>query len=449
MLDVEAGLARAEARAGLVSREAADLIAGACRAEAFDIDALGRDGAAGGNPVIPLVAALRASLPAGVAADVHRGATSQDILDTATMLVADRALRPLLDDLRAAADAAAGLAREGRATPMAGRTLLQQALPITFGLEVAGWLSGLDAATVRLEDVRRGRLAVQLGGAAGTLASLGPDGPQVVAWLAEELDLAEPALPWHTERTRITELAGSLGTAAGAVAKPARDVVLLAQTEVAEVREGTAGRGGSSTLPQKYNPVAAVAALACAQQAPGLVSTLLASAAGEHQRAAGSWHAEWRPLAELIRATGSAAAWLRDCLENLEVDPERMRANLDLTGGLLLSERVVGALAPTLGQGRARQAVERAATAAAGGRAFADALRDEPDVAGALSRDELLTLLDPAGYLGSADVFVARALDAHDRLAFDAHGGLALDVRDGAGSTSGDAARDRPRDTGS
>jgi 3-carboxy-cis,cis-muconate cycloisomerase len=216
-------------------------------------------------------------------------------------------------------------------------------------------------------------------------------------------------LPWHTIRTRPAELAGALGSACGVVGKIARDVTLLAQTEVAEAAEGAAG--GSSTMPHKRNPVAAVGAAACAAQAPGLVATLLGAMAHEHERAAGSWHAEWRPLTELLRSSGSAASWLRTCLEELEVDAARMRANLDLTGGLLLAERVSTELAPELGRLAAHEAVQRAA--AAGG-AFADALAEQPEIRGRIPEERLAELLDPAGYLGSTDVFIDRALRAHD-----------------------------------
>ena len=324
MLDVEAALARAQG-----SPHAAE-IAGGAQSELFDVGRLGAEGALSANPVVPLVDALRERVGAEPAHDVHRGATSQDILDSAAMLVAQRALGPLLEDLRGAADAAAGLAERHRNTAIAGRTLLQQAVPTTFGLKAAGWMTALDEAVARLDSVRRERLAVQLGGAAGTLAALGDTGPDVLAALARELGLAEPVLPWHSDRTRIAELAGALGEACGAAGKPAGDVVLLAQDEVGEVREGgDPGRGGSSAMPHKRNPVAAVSALACARQAPGLVATLLASMVGEHERAAGAWQAEWRPLTELLRLTGSAAAWTRDCLEHLEVDAGRMAANLE------------------------------------------------------------------------------------------------------------------------
>jgi 3-carboxy-cis,cis-muconate cycloisomerase len=402
MLDVEAALARAEARAGMISSEDAEAIGRACRAENFDIAAIGSAAADGGNPVIPLVKVLTAAVQGGAARRVHRGATSQDVSDTAAMLVSRRALVPLLEDVDAASEAAAALAAAHRMTAMAGRTLLQHALPITFGEKAAGWMSGLDASAARLDEVRRTRLAVQLGGAAGTLASLGGDGPAVLAQFAIELDLREPTMPWHTERTRVSDLAGALGSVAGAMGKIAGDVALLAQTEVGEVHEGVAGRGGSSTLPHKRNPIAAVLARAAADQAPGLVGTLLASMRQEHERAAGAWHAEWRPLTELLRSVGSAAAWLRDCLEHLDVDADRMRANLDLTGGLLLAERATTALAAVAEVGPDRS--------------FAQALGEQPGVTERLSPEEIASLLDPADYLGSAGVFVDRALEAHRRV---------------------------------
>ena len=322
----------------------------------------------------------------------------------------------LLEDLIAAASSAAGMAAGHRDTLMAGRTLLQHALPTTFGCKAAGWTLALDEATERLDVVRRTRLAAQLGGAVGTLSSLGDDGVAVLHAFAEELGLAEPAIAWHTDRTRVGELAGALGVAAGAIGKVARDVTLMAQTEVGEVHEGVPGRGGSSTMPHKRNPVAAVAAIAGAEQAPALVASLLAAMIQEHERAAGSWHAEWKPLTELLQIVGSAAAWIRDCLEHLEIDAEKMRSNVDLTGGLLLAERVVAALEPALG----RQAADDLVTAAAdeawdGKRSFADALLDRPEVVGHLGEAEVARLLDPAGYLGSAGAFVDRVLDCHRR----------------------------------
>ena len=343
MLDAEAALALAsELPAGQ-----ADAIAAACSAERYDVAALGQQAAGSGNPVVPLVEALRREVGGDAAEAVHRGATSQDILDTAAMLVAKRALVPLLADVDRAADAAARLAGEHRATPIAGRTLLQQAVPTTFGLKAAGWTTALDAASARLRAVAP---AAQLGGPAGTLEGLGPD---VLARFAAALGLAEPVLPWHTDRTPIADLAAALGIVCGVIAKAAGDVVLLAQTEVGEVSERSPG--SSSSMPHKRNPVAAVSALGCARQAPGLVAALIASMQQEHERAAGAWHAEWRPYSALLVATGSAAAWLRECLEGLQVDPERMRANLrapgDVAAAVASASRLVDrALASRPGQ---------------------------------------------------------------------------------------------------
>jgi len=330
LLDVEAALARACAREELIPAHAAETIAAAARAERFDAAALGREAARSGTPVLALVEALRAAVPADVAPHVHHGATSQDVLDSAAMLLARRALEPLLADAAACAEACAQLARAHRAAPIAGRTLLQPAQPTTFGLKAAGWLVGLDEARAELVRVRERELAVQLGGAVGTLAAFAGRGPAVAAALAAELGLAEPTLPWHAIRRRPVALAAALGALAGVLGKLAGDVALLAQGEVGELREGgEPGRGASSAMPHKRNPVGAVAVRACTMRVPGLVGTLLAAMAQEHERAAGAWQAEWETLGELLRLVGAATAWARELLERLEVDPQRMRANLD------------------------------------------------------------------------------------------------------------------------
>ena len=414
LLDVEAALARAQARVGIITAADAEAIERACRTATFDIDAIGTEAAATGTPVVPLVARLRAEVGEPASAQVHRGATSQDVIDTAAMLVSRAAITAVVEDIDGASDSAARLAAAHRDTIISGRTLLQHALPTTFGLKAAGWMTGLDEAAARLREVASRRLAVQLGGAAGTLAAFGSRGDEAVAAFAEELGLARPVVPWHTERTRIGELATALGVAAGAVAKPARDVVLLAQTEVGEVREGVPGRGGSSAMPHKRNPVAAVSALAAAQQAPGLVATLLAAMVQEHERAAGAWHAEWAPLRSLLAAVGSGAAWLADCLEHLEVDEERMAANLARSGGLILTERIVAELGARIGRSEAEKVVTSAVQdAEAGGRPFDAVFRERvgrfPQLAG-LDIDDLL---DPRRYLGSAASLVDRALSAH------------------------------------
>jgi len=411
LLDVEAALAHALADTGGLARDRAESIAAACTADRYDPAGLGRAAAGGGNPVIPLVKELTGHVRAvdpDAARHVHRGATSQDVLDTAAMLVARRAGGVLLADLRELADELRHLAGTHRATPMPGRTLLQQALPTTFGAVAAGWANGLSEAADQLAHVLTRRLAVQLGGAVGTLASLGRDGPAVTAALAARLDLAEPVLPWHTERGRIAELAAALGRICGAAGTAAQDVVLLAQTEVGElVEDGGPGVGGSSTLPHKRNPVAAVSALACARQAPGLVANLFAAQIQEHQRAAGSWHAEWLPLTDLLRRTGGAVSWLRTSASRLRVVPERMRANLDATRGLALSERVTTDLAPELGRMDAHRLVADACREAVSrDRDLADVLTER--LGGVRTRERIHALLDPTGYLGAATEFADR-----------------------------------------
>jgi 3-carboxy-cis,cis-muconate cycloisomerase len=412
MLDFEAALARAGAREGLLPAEAAETIAAACRAELFDVGQLGRDAAASGNPVVPLLRALRTELSEDAAAHLHRGATSQDVLDTAAMLVARRALVPLLDDAGAAAAACARLAESHRDSVVIGRTLLQQALPLTFALKASQWLVGIDEAREQLAAVANGVLAVQLGGAVGTLAALDGEGLAVAAELARELELGEPTLPWHAVRVRPAMLAGALSVLAGALGKVARDVTLLAQGEVGEARQRKGD--GSSTMPHKRNPVAAVSTLACAQRVPGLVATIHAAMVQEHERAAGAWQAEWETFSELLRLVGAEAAWAREMLETLEVDPGRMRSNLDAAGDLVMAEGVATALAAHLGRGRAHELVEAAARRAGEeGRPLRDVLAELPDAAEHLGPEGLDAALDPEAYLGAASELVERALAAH------------------------------------
>jgi len=415
MLDAEAALAQSLADAGRMDRSDAAAIAAACDATLYDVAELGRASAAAGNPVVPLVRALT-ELAGTAGSSVHSGATSQDILDTALMLVSRRALDVVLEDLARCADAVAALARDHIGTVQAGRTLLQQAAPTTFGLTAAGWLSGLLAAQDALRHAR-GQFAVQLGGAVGTLAALGTDGPPVLANMARRLDLAEPVLAWHTERSRIAAFAGAVGQTAGTVAMISRSIMLLAQTEVAELtEEGPPGSGGSSTLPHKRNPVAAVLAAACAQQAPGLVATLLSSMGHEHQRAAGSWHAEWQPVMELMRSTGSAVAWLLTSLQRLRVHPDRMRRNVEDAGGLLNTECITSALTASVGRLAAHDLVASCAhRALAGEGSLLDLLAADPVIIAEIDRTRLHDLLDPGQYLGSAAEFVQRALDEYGR----------------------------------
>lgn len=411
MLDFEAALAAALAERGIAPAAAAAEIATACAELEPQPALLAAGAAADGTPVPALLAALRERLSPAAADHLHRGATSQDAVDTAASLVAARALAPLLGDLDAAAGAAARLAERHRSTLQAGRSLLQQAVPVTFGLRAAGWLTGLDEAAAELSRRRRA-LAVQLGGGAGTLAALGVEGGAVAAALARRLQLAEPPLPWHANRVRPALLAAALGAASGAAGKVGADVALLAQTELSEVRERRGG--GSSTLPQKRNPVAAVAAVACARRTPGLVATMLAAMPGELDRAAGSWQAEAETLSELLRLTGSAAAAARQLLEGLEVDPSRMRDNLELGGGLVMAEALSTALAAQLGRPRAQElAAEAASRAREQGLRLAEAAAGDPEIVAALGAEGVAAALDPVAYLGSAEPFVQRALSAH------------------------------------
>ena len=422
MLDTEAALARALERAGLADPGAGEAVTAAARAGDFDPAELGRQAALTGNPVPALVRELSRSLPAGPAAAVHRGATSQDIIDTAAMLLARRAFAVISADLAASAAGAADLAAAHRDTVMIGRTLLQQAVPVTFGLVAAGWLTGLDEARAALDRVAAGRLAVQFGGAAGTLAPLGSAGPEVAALLAAELGLATPVLPWHTQRLRVTEIGAACAGATGVLGKIARDVTLLAQSEVAEVQEGGGtGRGGSSAMPHKRNPVASIAVLGCTKQVPGLLATLVAAAEQEHQRAAGAWHAEWEPLAGLLQLTGSAASWGADLLGGLEPDPARMRHNLDAARGFPLAENVAALLAPAMGRIAAHDLLAAAsARAAASGATLREALAQPPGAdriaAAGITAGQLDAALDPARYLGAAADFVSAALAAHASL---------------------------------
>jgi 3-carboxy-cis,cis-muconate cycloisomerase len=407
MLAAEAALARALERAGLVPQGAGAAVTKATAADfgPAELAELSRAAALTGNPVPGLARVLtrRVADPAARAA-VHTGATSQDIMDTAAMLLARDALGAAIADLTAAADAAARLAATHRRTLMIGRTLLRQAVPVTFGLVAAGWLSGLDSAVEWLAFVRDTRLAVQFGGAAGTLASLGADGARVRALLAEELGLADPALPWHTERLRVIDVGTVAARACAALSKIARDVTLLAQTEVGEVKD---------------NPVAAIAILGCARQAPGLLATLVACAEQEHQRAAGAWHAEWQPYGHLLELAASAAAWSRDLLAALDVDTARMAANLADAGGQPFAERVTALLRGSLGAPAAHDLVATAAAkSASSGVPFRDVLLTTPEIedtltSAGISQARVEAALDPAGYLGSSEAFITAALDAH------------------------------------
>jgi 3-carboxy-cis,cis-muconate cycloisomerase len=442
MLDAEAGLARALERAGLAPAGSGEAVTAAARADDFDPNELGRLAALTGNPVPGLARALARRVPQTAVSAVHRGATSQDILDTAAMLLAKRAIGVVLADLAEAAEAAAGLARTHRASIMIGRTLLQQAVPVTFGLVAAGWLTGVDEARTGLAAVGSRRLAVQFGGAAGTLASLGGAGQRVAGLLAEELGLAVPVLPWHTDRLRIIDLGAALARVTTALGKIARDVTLLAQSEVGELSEGgppearaadqrgadqqapaaSPRRGGSSAMPHKHNPVASVAVLGCTRQVPGLFGILVSNAEHELQRAAGAWHAEWEPLTALLRLTGSAASWAAELLSGLVVDTARMAANLAATKGLPLAEHVASLLAGVLGGAQAHDLVAEAGARAVGaGLPLSDVLLAVPALEERLSSagitpEQIDAALEPSGYLGASDAFITAALEAHESL---------------------------------
>jgi 3-carboxy-cis,cis-muconate cycloisomerase len=322
MLEAETALASAQAAEGLISPEAAEAVAKACEGD-VDLSA-GRDAA---NPVVPLARALRESAP-----EAHKGATSQDILDTAAMLVARRARARILDELDGVVADCVRLADEHRETAMAGRTLMQQAQPITFGLKAAGWLAGVASARDQLRDVE---LAAQLGGPVGTTS------PEVAARFAAQLELAAPPLPWHGDRTRVARLGAALAIAAGACEKVALDIVLLAQNEVGEVSEASeGGRGGSSAMAHKRNPVGAIRARAAARSVRGAVSVLLEAMAGEHERAAGAWQSEWGALTTALAGTGGAAWSLHEALQGLTVHPDRMAANAEGLPGELDMETV-------------------------------------------------------------------------------------------------------------
>ena len=409
MLEFESALARAEAQVGIVPSEAVAAISERCDPGLYDFDDVLERGRAVGSPPEPLVRALREKVGGDAAGYVHWGATSQDVMDTASMLVARGALDLVLVELEGLTASLARLAEAHRSTPMAARTMLQQALPTTFGLKAAGWLVAVLESRGILGAVRE-RLAVQFGGAAGTLAAVGEHGPAILRLLAEDLGLAEPVLPWHTNRVRIAELGAALATASGVLAKIALDVVLLAQTEVDEAREEIGG--GSSTLPHKHNPIESTLARACARLVDGYASVLATGLEQEHERAAGAWHAEWEALSGALAYAGGAAHAVGRAVGSLQVDGERMQRNLGATDGLVLAERVSFALATRYGRAESHDIVREAASrVAASGRSLADELREDERVG--LSDSELDALLDPATYLGSAEAFVDRALDLY------------------------------------
>jgi 3-carboxy-cis,cis-muconate cycloisomerase len=419
MLDFEAALARAEAATGVIPASAAGPIEKACKASSFDLGALAEAATRSGNLAIPLVKALTAEVAkadAAAARYVHWGATSQDMIDTATMLTLRAAIDALLPDLARAIAGFARLARQHRNTAVVARTWLQHALPMPFGLKLAEYAAALHRSRGRLQRLRSDGLALQFGGAAGTLAALGDKGLLVAERLAEVLKLPLPESPWHAHRDRIAEAASVLAILAGTCGKIARDVQLMMQTDVAEAFEPAGeGRGGSSTMPHKRNPVAAATALAAATMAPNLAATIFAAQVGDHERSAGPWHAEWPTLPTLLLVTSGALAAIVDIAEGLEVDAHRMRVNLDATGGLIMAEAVTMALAEKIGKSEAHHLVETASKKAVAERKhLRDVLTGDRGVSAHLSADRLAKLFEPTAYQGVSQALIDRLLASLD-----------------------------------
>lgn len=418
MLDFEAALAEALAAEAVIPQASVAPIRAACDAAQFDIDALVRDARRAGNLAIPLVKALTrrvADADTDAARYVHWGSTSQDVIDTGMVLQLRDAIDLLVTDLAELADALAALVHRHRDTPMMGRTWMQHALPITLGLKVAGWLDAVLRHQQRLREMRQRLCVLQFGGAAGTLASLGNCGLPVASTLSRLLALPMPELPWHAHRDRMAEYATVLGLLTGTLGKMARDISLMNQTEVGELSEPVAaGRGGSSAMPHKRNPVGCATALTAAARVPGLVATMLAGMSNEHERALGGWQAEWDTLPEISALCAAALTQLRDVIEGLAVNVPRMRENMDATQGLVMAEPVSIALAAHLGRARAHEIIEAAChTAVDSGRPLAQVLAADPVVTEALGPEQLAGLLDPVRYTGEAAAFADRVLAAH------------------------------------
>ncbi|MDL5595763.1 3-carboxy-cis,cis-muconate cycloisomerase [Pseudomonas kribbensis] len=421
MLDFEAALARAEARVGVIPASAVASIENACRAELFDFAALGEAIATAGNSAIPLVKALGKRIAASDAEAeryVHLGATSQDVMDSGLVLQLRQALELIEGELAQLAGSLATQAQRHAATPLAGRTWLQHATPVTLGMKIAGWLGAVTRSRQRLRELKPRLLVLQFGGASGTLAALGEQALPIARALAEELNLTLPEQPWHTQRDRIVEFGAVLGLIAGSLGKLGRDISLLMQTEAAEVFEPSApGKGGSSTMPHKRNPVGAAVLIGAATRVPGLVSTLFSAMPQEHERSLGLWHAEWETLPEICCLVSGALQQARLLADGLEVDAARMGRNLELTQGLVLAEAVSIVLAQRVGRDSAHHLLEQCCKrAVAEQRHLRAVLGDEPQVTAELSATELDHLLDPARYLGQAQVWVERALAEHNAL---------------------------------
>ncbi|MCK0545080.1 3-carboxy-cis,cis-muconate cycloisomerase [Pseudomonas syringae pv. aptata] len=421
MLDFEAALARAQARVGLIPPEVVADIELSCDARLFDFDALAIAIGSAGNSAIPLVKALGKQIAARSAEAeryVHMGATSQDVMDSGLVLQLRRAIVLLERDLSRLADAMAEQAQCHACTPLAGRTWLQQATPVTLGMKIAGWLGAVTRHRQRLNEIKPRLLCLQFGGASGSLAALGDQAFSVAEALADELQLALPEQPWHTQRDRLVEFAGLLGLIAGSLGKLGRDVSLLMQTEVGEVFEPSApGKGGSSTMPHKRNPVGAAVMISTATRAPGLVATMLAAMPQEHERSLGLWHAEWETLPELCCLVSGSLQQALQVIPGLQVDAERMAINLQSTKGLVLAEAVSIALAQRIGRDAAHHLIEQCCRRAVEQSAhLRQVLGETPQVSEQFSSDELDRLLDPAHYLGQARHWVERAVAEHTRI---------------------------------
>jgi 3-carboxy-cis,cis-muconate cycloisomerase len=415
MLDFEAALARAEARCGLFPAEAAEAIAAECRHEDFHCEGLARAAALAGNIAIPLVRQLTAHVAQRnetAARYVHYGATSQDAIDTATMLQTRDALDAMLAMLSEAVNTLARLTDAHRSTPLAAHTWMQQALPTTLGFIFAGWLDALLRNRATLERLRSDGLALQFGGAAGTLAALQKDGMRVAKELAKELKLPLPIIPWHTHRERVAEIASAMATLTGTLGKMARDLSLHMQTETGEMAEPSApGRGGSSAMPHKRNPVLCAQLLAAAERVPALAGTIFAAMVQEQQRALGGWQAEWETLAEIAQLAGGALWSFSRVLPEIEIEPARMKANLDATNGLIFAEAASNALRGRMGGAAAHRKMESLSERSRQERKhLAEVMRTDAEVRALLSDAEIDSLFRWENYLGSSQEFIERVL---------------------------------------
>jgi 3-carboxy-cis,cis-muconate cycloisomerase len=417
-LAFEAELARAQAECEVIPAGAAAAIAEGAEAQDFDASELASAAARGGAFAIPLVKELGqriAAIDPAAAGHVHFGATSQDVADTALVLQLRGACALLLRDLSRLANGLARLAQMHRGTLMLARTLMQPALPTTFGTKSASWLIAVEDGMARLERERDQALTLQFGGAAGTLSALGDKGVAVARRLAARLDLPLPSMPWHTRRDGIAGLAAAIGILVGSLGKIARDISLLSQAEIGEAAEPTGeGRGGSSTLPHKRNPIASMVTLAAATRAPGLVATILSAMVQEQERALGGWQAEAPTLSALCEAAHGATHAMVEAIEGLKIDPEAMRRNLERLNGLVLAEPLMLALAPKMGRNEAHRTVEELSRrAVAGNQHLRDLALADPRIKAHLGQAEIALLFDPAGYLGATNEFIDNALAAH------------------------------------